>query len=264
MSNIIHKNRLLEIFKAGKVATGCFVAELRQPSVAQLLGWGGLDFLLIDNEHGQWPIDKIAGICTSARYANITPIVRVPDYAYANIAQPLDAGAQGLLFPRIENAQQVLDIIGIARYPPEGKRGNATNRSYCDFRLGNVTEAMAAHNRETLLIFQIETKEALENLDSILTIPGVGAVLIGPNDLSISLGVEGQINSEVMVSAFNRVLEKCKEYNVVPGCHINDTNLAAQWAKKGFRLVSSSADTMMVQMGAKLVNETIKQACGQL
>jgi len=123
---------------------------------------------------------------------------------------------------------------------------------------------MAAHNKQTMLIFQIETKEALENLDEILSIPSVDAVLIGPNDLSISLGVPGQINSEIMVNAFNTVLAKCKQYNVVPGCHINDTNLAAQWAKKGFRLVSSSADTMMVQMGAKLVNETIKQACGQL
>jgi len=198
-----------------------------------------------------------------ARYAGITPIVRVPDYSYAAIAQPLDAGAQGLLFPRIETAQQVLDIVQIARYPPIGKRGNATNRNYCDFRLGDVTEAMAEHNKQTLLIFQIETKEALANLDAILAIDSVDAVLIGPNDLSISLGVPGQIHSEIMVNAFNTVLEKCKQYDVVPGCHINDTNLAAQWAKKGFRLVSSSADTMFVQMGAKLVNDTIKGAVGQ-
>jgi len=264
MSDIIPVNKLRDLFSAGKVATGCFVDELRLGSVAQLMAWGGLDFILIDNEHGPWPIDKIVEVCTVARYAKITPIVRVPDYSYAAIAQPLDAGAQALLFPRIENAQQVRDIIQIARYPPEGKRGNATNRHYCDFRLGDVTEAMAAHNKQTMLIFQIETKEALENLDEILSIPSVDAVLIGPNDLSISLGVPGQINSEIMVNAFNTVLAKCKQYNVVPGCHINDTNLAAQWAKKGFRLVSSSADTMMVQMGAKLVNETIKQACGQL
>jgi len=264
MADIIPKNKLIAAFKQGKVQTGCFVAELRGTTVPQLLALGGLDFFLIDNEHGPWPIDRIAEVCTVARYASITPIVRVPDYSYAQIAQSLDAGAQGLLFPRIETAEQVRDIIQTARYPPKGKRGNATNRNYCDFRMGDVTAAMAAHNSNTLLIFQIETKEALDNLDEILQIEGVDAVLIGPNDLSISLGVPGQIHSDVMVNAFKTVLSKCKQYGVVPGCHINDTNLAAEYAAKGFLLVSSSADTMMVQMGAKLVNDTIKKACQQL
>lgn len=142
--------------------------------------------------------------------------------------------------------------------------GNATNRSYCDFRIGDVTAVMAAHNTNTLLIFQIETKEALENLDTILQVPGCDAVLIGPNDLSISLGVAGQINSDIMINAFNTVLKKCQQYGVIPGCHVNDTNLAAHYASKGFLLVSSSADTMMLQVGAQLVNETIKKACKQL
>jgi len=264
MSDIIPKNALLTAFKQGKVQTGCFVAELRDTTLPQLLALGGLDFFLIDNEHGPWPIDKIAEVCTVARYAKITPLVRVPDYSYAHIAQSLDAGAQGLVFPRIETADQVRHCVQTARYPPEGKRGNATNRNYCDFRVGDVTQAMKAHNDNTLLIFQIETREALDNIDEILQVPGINGVLIGPNDLSISLGVPGQIHSEVMVNAFNTVLSKCKQYGVVPGCHINDTNLAGEYAAKGFLLVSSSADTMMIQNGAKLVNETIKKACKQL
>jgi len=261
MAAIIAKNKVKAAIEAGQVTTGCFVAELRQSSVAPLLALGGLDFFLIDNEHGQWPIDKIADVCTAARHSGITPFVRVPDYSYAHIAQSLDAGAQGLIFPRIETADEVRACIQIARYPPIGKRGNATNRMYCDFRVGPVMEVMAEHNKQTLLIFQIETKQALESLDAILSIPEVGGVLIGPNDLSISLGVAGDIKGKVMVEAFERVLAKCKQYNVIPGCHINDTALAAEWAAKGFRLVSSSADTMMLQVGAQLVNETIKKAC---
>jgi len=126
-----------------------------------------------------------------------------------------------------------------------------------------VMEAMKAHNEETLLIFQVETKECLDSLDEILPIDGVDGVLVGPNDLSISLGVPGQVTGDVMVAAFKRVLEKCKEHKVIPGCHINDTNLAAEWASKGYRFVSSSADTMMLQVGAQLVNQTIKHKCGQ-
>jgi 4-hydroxy-2-oxoheptanedioate aldolase len=122
-------------------------------------------------------------------------------------------------------------------------------------------EAMAEHNAQTLLIFQIETKEALASLDSILSIPGVDGVLVGPNDLSISLGVPGAITGDVMVNAFQTVLDKCLKHGVIPGCHINDTQLAAKWAAKGFRFVSSSADTMMIQVGAQMVSDTIKKAC---
>lgn len=263
MAAIIAKNKTKAAIEAGGVATGCFVAELRQGSVSQLLALGGLDFFMIDNEHGQWPIDKITEVCTAARHAGITPFVRVPDYQYAHIAQSLDAGAQGLIFPRIETADEVKACIQAARYPPIGKRGNATNRSYCDFKVGSVMEVMAEHNRQTLLIFQVETKQALDDLDAILSIPEVGGVLIGPNDLSISLGVPGDIKGAVMVAAFERVLAKCKEHKVIPGCHINDTQLAGEWAAKGFRLVSSSADTMMLQVGSQMVNKTIKEACGQ-
>jgi len=262
-SPIIVPNKCKALLAEGKVVTGCFVAEIRQGTVAQLIAAGGLDFILIDNEHGPWPINKIAEVCTVSRYAGITPVVRVPDYAYASIAQPLDAGAQALLFPRIQTAQQVKDIVYIARYPPIGNRGNATNRNYCDFRLGDVMQAMATHNKETMLIFQIETKEALDNLDEILQTPGCDAVLIGPNDLSISLGVCGQMDHPLMVGAFETVLAQCEKYNVVPGCHINDPKLAAHWAKKGFKFVSTSSDTLFIQQGAAAANRTIKDAVGQ-
>jgi 2-keto-3-deoxy-L-rhamnonate aldolase RhmA len=131
MAEIIPKNKVKAMIAAGQVATGCFVAELRQPTVATLLALGGLDFMLIDNEHGPWTVDRIAEMCTSARHAGITPFVRVPDYSYAQIAQSLDAGAQGLIFPRIETAQQVRDIVQIARYPPTGKRGPKRRAIYC-------------------------------------------------------------------------------------------------------------------------------------
>ena len=129
--------------------------------------------------------------------------------------------------------------------------------------MGPVMEAMAEHNRQTLLVFQIETREALESLDDILSVDGVDGVLVGPNDLSISLGVAGQVTGEVMVAAFTRVLERCKAHGVIPGCHINDTQLAGSWAAKGYRFVSSSADTMMLQLGAQQVSDTIKKACKQ-
>lgn len=126
--------------------------------------------------------------------------------------------------------------------------------------MGDVTLAMETHNAETLLIFQIETKEALASLDEILQVPGCDGVLIGPNDLSISLGVPGEINHPLMKKAFETVLSKCQQYNVIPGCHINDAELAGHYAALGFKFVSSCSETLMIQQGAAKVVETIRKA----
>jgi len=117
---------------------------------------------------------------------------------------------------------------------------------------------MNTHNAETLLIFQVETKEAVQNLDEILQVDGCDGVLIGPNDLSISFGVPGQMDHPLMTGAFNKVYERCTKFGKIPGCHINDPVLAGKYAARGFKFVSSSSDTIMLQQGAALVSETVR------
>jgi 2-dehydro-3-deoxyglucarate aldolase/4-hydroxy-2-oxoheptanedioate aldolase len=260
---IIAPNRIKRALKDGRSVVGTMLAEIRQPSVMQLLVNAGFDFVIIDNEHGPFNIETIADLCRMAKYVGLTPIVRIPDLTYAHIAQSLDSGAQGIMVPRITTAQQVREIVEMMKLPPLGARGSALSRGYTNFKSGLVAEVMEAVNEETLLIVQIETREALEDIEEIITVPGVDAALIGPNDLSIALGVAGQLDSPEMQEALHRTIAACEEQNVAPGLHMNSLELAVRWAKNGMRLLSSSSEMGLMVKGGLEVTLAINKAFGR-
>jgi 2-dehydro-3-deoxyglucarate aldolase/4-hydroxy-2-oxoheptanedioate aldolase len=262
MSNptLIPINRIKHALREGKSVIGTMVIEFRQPSVMQLLANAGFDFAIIDNEHGAFTIETIADLARTGVLLGVTPIVRVPELTYAHIAQSLDAGAQGIMAPRVATADQVREIVQIMKYPPLGKRGNALIRGYTQFKGGPVSEFMAAANEETLLIVQVEMREAVENIEEIVSVPGVDVALIGPNDLSIALGVPGQQNHPTVEAAIQKTIEACRRHGVVPGIHMNNLNLAVQWTRQGMRLVSSASEVdFMVRTGQEVV-KTIGEA----
>lgn len=258
--SIITPNNIKHALRDGKSVVGTMVVEFRQPAVMQLLANAGFDFVIIDNEHGPFNIETIADLSRAARHLGLTPIVRVPDSAYPYIAQSLDAGAQGLMIPRIFNARQVRDIVQTMKYPPQGIRGNALSRGYTDFKSGPVAEAMARVNEETMLIVQVETRQAIENIDEIVAVPGVDVALIGPNDLSISLGIPGQMDHPQLHSAIETVMAACQRHGVFPAIHMNNLELAVYWAKKGMRLVSSNAEIGLLVKAGLEVTSAIGQA----
>jgi 2-keto-3-deoxy-L-rhamnonate aldolase RhmA len=112
---------------------------------------------------------------------------------------------------------------------------------------------MSQVNRETILFAQIETREALDNIDAILSVPGVDVAFIGPNDLSIALGVPGQLDAPIMRDALAKVIETCRRHNKYPALHINNLDLARYWGEQGMRILSfSSAAGMLTQRGAEV------------
>jgi 2-keto-3-deoxy-L-rhamnonate aldolase RhmA len=159
---------------------------------------------IIDNEHGHFSNESLTLLCRHAVAIRLTPIVRVPDLHYHFIAQALDGGAQGLIFPRIYTKEEVARIVSYAHYPPEGQRGSAQWRAYAGWRGAGVRDCMDVVNRETLLLFQIETKESVDDMEDILSTPGVDGVLVGPNDLSINLGVPDDWDCDVMQGAMKK------------------------------------------------------------
>ena len=258
--SIIEQNRIKQALQNGQSVVGTMVVEIRQPAVMQLLANAGFDFVIIDNEHGPFNIETIAELSRAAIYAGLTPIVRIPDLAYPYVAQPLDSGAQGIMQPRVYDAEQVRQAVEMMKYPPLGRRGSALSRGYTKFRSGSTAAAMEAVNQETILFVQIETREAIDNIDEILAIPGVDVAFVGPNDLSIALGVPGQLDAPEMRDALNEVIGACARHNRYPGLHINNLNLAVKWAKKGMRILTSMSETgLMVQRGVE-VSSTIKNA----
>ncbi len=257
---MIPKNVCKQLLKEGRTIIGTFVVEFRQSSVMQLLSNAGFDFVLIDNEHGPFSSETIADLSRAAVMLGLTPIVRIPEITYTHIAQTMDVGAQGLMIPRITSADQVRDVMRMLRYPPLGERGNAMSRGLTQFRSGDVKTALDDIHAETMLVIQIETRQAVESIDEILAVPGVDAVLVGPNDLSISYGVPGQSDHPLVKAAITRTIKACQASGVTPAIHMTSLDTAAYWAGQGMRMVSTGSEAAFIHSAGLIAVEKIRKA----
>ena len=258
--SVITPNLMKQALQKGQSVVGTMVCELRQPAVMQLLKNAGFDFVIIDNEHGPFNIETIADLSRTAKQIGLTPMVRVPDLFYPFIAQSLDSGAQGVMVPRIFNAGQVREAVQMIKYPPVGRRGSALARGFTNFKSGAVAEVMAQANEENVLIIQIETAESIENIEEITAVPGADIALVGPNDLSIALGIPGQLDSPKLHAAIEKVIETCQKNNVYPALHINSIEWGTHWAGKGMRLLSLFSEAGLLTRGGLEVTTAIGKA----
>ena len=184
--------------------------------------------------------------------------MRVPELSYTYLAQSLDVGAQGIMLPRVYTVEQVKEAIQIVKYPPEGQRGNALNRGHTNFQGGPVLDIMARAKQENLTVIQIETKEALEQVDAIAAVPGVDVLFIGPNDLSISLGVAGPPTSPTMVAAIEKIVAACRRHGIYCAIQLADVNLARHWAANGIPMISYSAEASLLINAGQTVTKGIR------
>lgn len=258
LESIIAPNPIRAALNQGKTVIGTMIAEIRQPAIMQLLSLAGFNFAIIDNEHGPFNIETIADLSRAGRCYGVTPIVRVPELSYAYLAQSLDVGAQGIMLPRVYTVEQVKEAIDIVKYPPRGSRGNALNRGHTNFQAGPVLDIMARANQENLTVIQIETKEALEQVDEIAAVPGVDVLFIGPNDLSISLGVAGPPTQDVMVAAIEKVVAACQNHGVYCAIQLADVELSRHWAANGIPMISYSAESALLIGAGQAVTNGIR------
>jgi 2-keto-3-deoxy-L-rhamnonate aldolase RhmA len=153
---------------------------------------------------------------------------------------------------------QVEECVRYMKYAPEGRRGAVLARGHTSFRVGPLLETMAALNDESMLVVQVETKEAVDRLDEILSVPGVDAALIGPTDLSVALGVGGQMEHATLVQAIEATMAACARHKVVPAIHTNDVAMTASWARRGMRLVSINSEVGLLTGAGRAAVGTIR------
>jgi 2-keto-3-deoxy-L-rhamnonate aldolase RhmA len=256
---LIRRNRLRRLLAEGTTPIGVFLIEFRQVAVLQILADCGFDFVIIDNEHGVFDIESIAELSRAARLIDLMPIVRIPDHAYPWIAQALDAGAIGIMAPRIETPAQVAAVVRSMKYPPQGARGNAMGLGYMEFRSGPVPEVLRRENEETFLVVQIETRGAVENLEAIMATPGVDAALVGPNDLAIALGVPGETDGPEVRAVIERVIDVGRRTGTASAVHMRDLDAAVRWIGRGVRMLSCRSETILLADAGRAVVERLRQ-----
>ncbi|MEA2262576.1 MAG: hypothetical protein QOJ51_5401 [Acidobacteriaceae bacterium] len=227
--------------RQGDLVLGQMVLELFTPGIGQMLASCGLDFVIFDMEHGRCDISLLAEMVAGCRGSNIFPIARVPDVAYAPLSRPLDLGARGVMVPRVETRMQAEDIVSQLRYAPVGRRGVALGLAHDLYRAGNA-DFFARANEETCVILLLETVKAFENLEAIISVPGVDVAWVGHYDLTVSMGIPAQFEHPRFLAAMEELTTVCRRHGVAPGFLPPTPELAVHWISKGFRALSLGSD----------------------
>ncbi len=245
---------------AGEAVFGTMITECLRPEMVPALAACGVDFFIIDTEHSPGDLHEIEALARSSLQFKVAPLVRITDNEYFLIARIMDCGAAGVVAPRIHSAEAARRVVEAVKYPPQGRRGYGMRGILTDFAGGSTAENIERANRETVVIVQVESAEALADLENIVRVPGIDATMIGPHDLSISLGVAGQFTHPKMIDAFRRVAEVCGASPVAPGVHLGDVKLLSQLRGDGFRFVIFSSDLALMMTALKQGMQTLKAA----
>ena len=243
------ENQLKKLLKSGGTAIGTMVCDTRTPALARVLAVAGFDYFILDTEHGSYSLETVTDMMQMARLEGITPIVRVPDFTYPFIARTLDAGAMGVMVPRVKTRAQVEQIVAAAKYPPMGERGMMNARTNTDYRGMSIADYGARANAETMVIVQVETREAVEDIDALLAVPGVDAALMGPADLSVALGTMDIAHPKV-TEYIQWVLDAATRRGLPAGTHVGDLAMLKHWRDRGMRLLMYSYDFGLIMEGA--------------
>lgn len=205
------KNELKLKLQSGRRPIGMF-CDTASDYVVECLGRTGLDYVIIDNEHSPIDAETSARLIRAAESSGLTPLCRVREISRPAILKLLDVGAQGLIIPNVHSVEQVRDIISYARYYPLGERGFCPSRKdgWGFDGLGSVAETMEHFNRETLILPQCETTQALDSIEDIAAIDGVDGIFVGPFDLSISMGIPGDFSNPAFQAALERIINACR------------------------------------------------------
>jgi 2-keto-3-deoxy-L-rhamnonate aldolase RhmA len=240
--------------KRGERLLGTMVT-LPSAATAEILASLGFDWLFVDGEHGPLETAELAAILQVAGDKTAC-IVRVPEAAEVPIKKALDLGAAGIIVPQVNTAEQAANVVRYARYPPEGARGVGLARAHGYGQ--RFREYLDAANREIAVIVQAEHALAVENIDAIARVPGVDAVLLGPYDLSASLGKMGQIDDPAVVRAIRRVTDACRAAGMPLGFFGVTAGAVAPYAAQGYTLLVAGVDTLFLGQGAKALLAELK------
>ena len=247
------RNLLKAKLSRGEAVWGTFILEYGVPVAPRILKAAGWDYVLIDSEHASFSIQTVADLLHVAAAVELPALVRVPETQRSLLSRPLDAGALGLMIPRVESRAQAEDIVRYTKYPPVGDRGVILGAAQNAYGSVDGRRFMREANRESLLVMQIETAEGLEHMEEILAVPGLDVALIGPYDLSTSLGVPGEVNHPRMVQAIEPFLKCCAQHGVAAGNFVTSVEDGKSWLKRGMRFLIYGADFMLLMEHSRQV-----------
>ncbi len=228
---------------------------LPSPEIAEICANIGFDWLFLDMEHGLLDIAAVQRILQAVG-ERCACIVRIPANEEMWVKKALDTGADGLIFPHLNTAEEAARVAGWSRYPPEGGRsiGIARAQAYG----AKLKETLASANKELVLIAQAEHIQAVGNIEKILKVPGIDAVFVGPFDLSGSMGKPGRIMDDDVQAAMAKVRKACLKRGVPVGIFAKDVEFAKKSFAEGYSLLCVGTDTTLLSNSASQVARSLR------
>lgn len=236
-----HINELREKWKNGELTLGTGIS-LTDPSVIEICAEAGLDIVFIDLEHGSMSMETAKILVTVAAGVGLASFVRVPSFDPVAIKPVTELHPTAIVVPRIRDAKEAATAVSACKYPPKGIRGFGPGRGMRYGVLGQ-REYLDQADEQTMVIVQIEEAEAVNDIDAILTTPGVESIMLGPNDLSGSLGFMAQHDHPEVVAAIEKTVERAKSHNVPVGVGTGfDKKGLQRWIDLGLSWIQMNVD----------------------
>ena len=235
---------------------------MAHPSIAEIFALAGFDWVVVDTEHSAIDLSETLRLLIAIEQRNAIALVRLAGIDPVQAKAVLDSGASGVIVPMVNTKAEAELAVAMTKYPPLGFRGAGLARAH-DYG-DRFDEYVRTANENSLLIVQIEHKNAVANIDEILSVPGIDGTFIGPYDLSMSLGIPGQLSHPDVAAAKKKVVEATRARGLVAGIHLVDPTSAvvdsAKALDEGYRFIALGTDAQLLRHGAR----ALRGAVGQL
>lgn len=254
-------SRIKKILNEGGISIGTWMS-MAHISIAEILAAAGYDWVVIDTEHGAIDVSEVLPLIIAIENGGAVPLVRLTwnDPIQAKVV--LDAGSAGLLVPMVNSRQDAEFAVEYAKYPPIGSRGTGLARAHgygVSFK-----EYVRDANRDSLLIVQIEHVDAVQNIDEILSVEGIDGVFIGPYDLSMSMGIPGELDHPDVEAAKERVLKATQDKGLAPGIHLVHPDMVENRLEtaidQGYRFIALGTDILFLGDSCRQIHSNARKA----
>jgi 2-keto-3-deoxy-L-rhamnonate aldolase RhmA len=251
--------KIKEKLKKGEPSIGSWMS-MAHTSIAEILAMAGYDWVVVETEHTSIDVSEVMRLIMAIEQRGSIPLVRLAWVDPIQAKAVLDAGAAGVIVPMVNTKKDAELAVQMTKYPPLGIRGVGLARAHGYGQ--NFNEYVERANSDSLLILQIEHIDAVNNIEEILSVPGIDGTFIGPYDLSMSLGIPGQINHPDVVNAKNKVLEATLRHGLSAGIHLVHPDTAAieckEMIEQGYRFIAVGTDILFLGDSARKLYSDIK------
>lgn len=251
------KNKIKSKLEHGEKTIGTFF-ECGSTAVIECMGFTGLDYAVIDAEHGPFEAESVGEYVCAAERRGFTPFARVKEISRAAILKLLDVGVKGLIIPQVKTVEDVKAIVKYGKYAPLGERGVAGQRAngFAYDMGGSLAAWFENSNAEVMLIPQCETLECLASIEEIAAVEGISGIFIGPYDLSTAMGISGQFDKPEFLAAIHKIINTCHSHGKFVMIYCDNAAKASEYFAMGVDSAAIGLDIgVMVEAYRKIVEE---------